>query len=136
MPQPPYAIISTSRHRRPRFGLLILSTLVLAGAGIGAALLLRPPGALPEIQAAHAPSPAPTIAPSVPLMARSASVCITCGTVEAVAGSGEPAGGKPYKVQVRMDDGSLRSFTSASQPAPGAAVRVEGSGFRLVGTGG
>ena len=42
MPQPPYAIIPTTSHRRPRYKLLALAGLVLAAAGIAAGLLLRP----------------------------------------------------------------------------------------------
>ncbi|RVU46643.1 glycine zipper 2TM domain-containing protein [Rubrivivax rivuli] len=37
-----------------------------------------------------------------------------------------------YQVRVRMDDGSLRSFTSATAPTPGAEVRVEGESYRVV----
>ena len=37
-----------------------------------------------------------------------------------------------YEVQVRMDDGTLRTFTSASSPTPGASVTVDGQGFRVV----
>lgn len=36
-----------------------------------------------------------------------------------------------YEVQVRMEDGSLRSFTSASSPTPGAPVTVDGQGFHV-----
>ena len=36
-----------------------------------------------------------------------------------------------YEVRVRMDDGSLRTFTSATAPAPGAAVTVDDKGFHL-----
>jgi hypothetical protein len=41
-------------------------------------------------------------------------------------------GGAGFEVQVRMDDGTLRSFTSATQPQPGAAVRVQGQGYRVL----
>lgn len=37
-----------------------------------------------------------------------------------------------YEVQVRMEDGSLRTFTSASSPTPGAPVTVDGRGFHVV----
>ena len=37
-----------------------------------------------------------------------------------------------YEVQVRMEDGTLRTFTSASSPTPGAAVTVDGQGFHVV----
>jgi outer membrane lipoprotein SlyB len=37
-----------------------------------------------------------------------------------------------YQVRVRMDDGSLRSFTSPTAPTPGAEVRVEGESYRVV----
>lgn len=37
-----------------------------------------------------------------------------------------------YQVRVRMDDGSLRSFTSPTAPTPGAEVRVEGETYRVV----
>jgi outer membrane lipoprotein SlyB len=37
-----------------------------------------------------------------------------------------------YEVRVRMDDGTLRSFTSATAPAPGAAVTVNDKGFHVV----
>ncbi len=37
-----------------------------------------------------------------------------------------------YEVRVRMDDGSLRTFTSATAPAPGAPVTVDGQTFRVV----
>ncbi len=37
-----------------------------------------------------------------------------------------------YEVRVRMDDGTLRSFTSATAPAPGAPVTVTEQGFKLV----
>lgn len=143
MPQPPYAIIPTRSHRRPRYGLLVLGGFVLAGAGVAAALLLRPAGALPdkaELVSIALPASLPAAPPAgLPIVARSASVCITCGTVEAVLGPESDKSGKPgpaYRVQVRMDDGTVRSFTSATQPQPGAAVRVNGDSFRVVGSGG
>ena len=37
-----------------------------------------------------------------------------------------------YEVRVRMDDGTLRSFTSATAPTPGAAVTVNDKGFHVV----
>lgn len=37
-----------------------------------------------------------------------------------------------YEVRVRMEDGTLRSFTSASSPSPGAAVTVDSRGFHVV----
>lgn len=37
-----------------------------------------------------------------------------------------------YEVRVRLDDGSLRTFTRATAPTPGARVVVEGSSFRTV----
>ena len=33
---------------------------------------------------------------------------------------------------VRMDDGSLRTFTSETQPTPGTPVTVDDKGFRVV----
>ena len=163
MAPPPYPIIATTSHRRPRYGLLVLGALVLAGAGIGAALMLRPAGALPVLVTAQAipesaaplaaqtatPATAPAAqaaekapvrgAETAPLLTRSASVCLACGTVEAVVANGAAAGskaGSAYQVQVRMDDGTLRNFTSATQPQPGAAVRVQGDSFRMARAGG
>ena len=40
-----------------------------------------------------------------------------------------------YEVHVRMDDGSLRTFTRQSAPAAGARVTVEGHTFRTIGNG-
>jgi outer membrane lipoprotein SlyB len=37
-----------------------------------------------------------------------------------------------YEVQVRMDDGTLRTFTRAEAPAPGARVQIEGQQLRVV----
>ncbi len=37
-----------------------------------------------------------------------------------------------YDVRVRMEDGTLRSFTSATAPAPGAPVTVTDQGFKVV----
>lgn len=37
-----------------------------------------------------------------------------------------------YEVKVRMDDGSLRTFTSSTQPTPGTPVTVDDKGFRVV----
>jgi outer membrane lipoprotein SlyB len=37
-----------------------------------------------------------------------------------------------YDVRVRMDDGTLRSFTSATAPTPGAPVTVTDTGFKVV----
>ena len=37
-----------------------------------------------------------------------------------------------YEVRVRMDDGSLRTFTSSTQPTPGTPVTVDDKGFRVV----
>jgi outer membrane lipoprotein SlyB len=37
-----------------------------------------------------------------------------------------------YEVRVRMDDGSVRTFTQRSAPTPGARVVVEGNSFRTV----
>ena len=148
MPHPPYAIISTTSHRRPRFGLRWLAGLVLAGVGVAATLMLRPADTLPAgvkaetitpaalTQPAKTPARTPVVrnVEAPPLLTRSASVCLTCGTVETVAGGGKH--GASYQVRVRMDDGSVRDFTSTAQAAPGAAVRVEGRGFRVVNTGG
>lgn len=155
MPPPPYPIIATSSHRRPRYGLLVLGSLVLAAAGIGAALMLRPAGALPARMTAEStpdsitepvaalaePSQKPAMRSTevTPLLARSASVCLSCGTVEAVVATVATAGskaGSAYQVQVRMDDGTLRHFGSATPPQPGAAVRVQGDSFRLARAGG
>ena len=151
MAPPPYPIIATTRHRRPRYGLLVLGALTLAGAGIGAAWMLRPAGAVPALVtaasisqpatplAAAAQQPAVRSAETTPLLARSASVCLTCGTVEAVVANGTMAGskaGSAYQVQVRMDDGTLRHFSSATKPPPGAAVRVQGDSFRMARAGG
>lgn len=35
-----------------------------------------------------------------------------------------------YEVRVRMDDGSVRTFTQHTEPAPGTHVRVDGDNFR------
>jgi outer membrane lipoprotein SlyB len=37
-----------------------------------------------------------------------------------------------YEVQVRMDDGTLRTFTRTEAPAPGARVQIEGQQLRMV----
>jgi outer membrane lipoprotein SlyB len=37
-----------------------------------------------------------------------------------------------YEVRVRMDDGTLRTFTSTTAPTPGAAVTVNDKGFQVV----
>lgn len=37
-----------------------------------------------------------------------------------------------YEVRVRMEDGSLRTFTSPTAPTPGAAVTVDDKGFHVV----
>ncbi|MDE2402665.1 MAG: glycine zipper 2TM domain-containing protein [Burkholderiales bacterium] len=37
-----------------------------------------------------------------------------------------------YEVRVRMDDGSVRTFTQNTEPAPGTHVRVDGDNFRAV----
>lgn len=137
MAQPPYPIIATRSPRTPRYGLLILGGVVLAGAGVAAILIFRPAGTVPTTTAAETTVAetlvrAPLNASSTPLLARPASVCAACGTVETVSTKGATA----YDVRVRMDDGSLRSFTSVTQPQPGAAVRVDGSGFRVVNQGG
>jgi hypothetical protein len=132
MAKPPYPIIATSSPRTPRYGLMILGGLVLAGAGVAAVVMLRPAGALPETTVVEALAPAPVATSSAPLLARSASVCTACGTVASTSAKG----GNAYEVRVRMDDGSLRSFNSTTQPQPGTAVRVEGEGFRVVGSGG
>ena len=41
-----------------------------------------------------------------------------------------------YEVRVRMDDGSLRTFTQSTEPVPGTRVEVEGRSFRAVDAGG
>lgn len=118
--------------------------------------------------------------------ARPATVCATCGVIEAVrpvqqkgqgTGLGAVAGGvlggvvgnqmgkgsgktamtvlgaigggyagnevekqqrtvTVYEVRVRMDDGSLRTFTQSTEPVPGTRVEVEGRSFRAVDAGG
>jgi len=35
-----------------------------------------------------------------------------------------------YEVRVRMDDGSVRTFTQLTEPAPGTHVRGDGDSFR------
>jgi outer membrane lipoprotein SlyB len=40
-----------------------------------------------------------------------------------------------YEVQVRMDDGSLRTITQGTQPAPGSRVIVEGQSLRPASSG-
>lgn len=37
-----------------------------------------------------------------------------------------------YEVRVRMDDGTLRTFTRAQAPAPGARVQIDGQQLRVV----
>lgn len=37
-----------------------------------------------------------------------------------------------YEVRVRMDDGTLRSFTSSTSPTPGTPVTVNDKGFQVV----
>ncbi|MDE2275898.1 MAG: glycine zipper 2TM domain-containing protein, partial [Burkholderiales bacterium] len=41
-----------------------------------------------------------------------------------------------YEVRVRMDDGTVRSFTQASAPAPGTHVTVDGQGVHVAGRAG
>lgn len=183
MPQPPYAIIPTTSHRRPRYHLLFAG-LVLAAAGVTAGVLLRPAGTLPQpgvvesitttsaargaqtpaqtaaqtaaqtpvqtpaqtpaqtVMSEAAPSPATRGAATTPLLTRPAAVCITCGTVETVRAAQRqvesqgvgavPGAAGMHEVRVRMDDGTLRSFSSATQPQPGAAVRLQGDSYRVV----
>lgn len=154
MPPPPYPIIATTGSRRPRYLLLVLGGLALAGAGaaagVAAGLMLRPAGALPDAgavqrtvqegvqlaQQALSPTPSTAGAPTTPLITRPATVCASCGTVEGVRalprGTAAAGGGAAFEVQVRMDDGTLRSFTSATQPQPGVAVRVQGEAYRVL----
>ena len=188
MPQPPYAIIPTTSHRRPRYKLLVLAGLVLAAASVTAGLLLRPAGTLPQpvvvesittttaargaqapaqmpaqtpaqmpaqtpaqtpaetpaqtLNSEAAPSPATRGAATTPLLTRPAGVCITCGTVETVRAAqrkvesqgvgAAPGAAGMHEVLVRMDDGTVRSFNSATQPQPGAAVRLQGESYRVV----
>lgn len=168
MAPPPYVLIHATSDRRPRYGLLVVGALALAGAGAAAVFMLRPQGTPSEAAVAEAITPTvvvaqqmageartgmspparsaetlPSVPPTrsvetVPLLARSAAVCATCGTVEAVRPASRPveaSGGKAggaFEVQVRMDDGTLRGFTSSTQPQPGAAVRVQGDGFRVM----
>lgn len=37
-----------------------------------------------------------------------------------------------YEVRVRMDDGTVRTFTQSSEPAPGTRVQVDGRGFHAI----
>lgn len=37
-----------------------------------------------------------------------------------------------YEVRVRMDDGSVRTFTQSTEPAPGTRVEVNGHSFRAI----
>lgn len=37
-----------------------------------------------------------------------------------------------YEVRVRMDDGSIRTFTQHTEPAPGTRVTVDGQGFHAM----
>ena len=135
MAKPPYPIIATRSPRAPRYTWLLLGALVLAGVGVAAAWMLRNESARPETSVTQAVAVAVAVAPgplaSAPLMARSAAVCAACGTVETVRAQA----GQGYAVRVRMDDGALRDFNSATPPQPGAAVRVEGKGFRVLGSG-
>lgn len=132
MAKPPYPIIATRSPRRPRFTWLALGALVLAGVGVSAAWMMKNDSARPETSAAAALVMVPAPLASPPVMARSAAVCAACGTVESVRAQA----GRGYTVLVRMDDGALRDFNSATAPQPGAAVRVEGSGFRVLVSGG
>ncbi len=40
-----------------------------------------------------------------------------------------------YEVRVRMDDGSVRTFTQSTEPAPGTRVEVNGHSFRAIDAG-
>lgn len=40
-----------------------------------------------------------------------------------------------YEVRVRMDDGSVRTFTQSTEPAPGTRVEVNGHSFRAIESG-
>ncbi|MBU6261209.1 MAG: hypothetical protein KGO01_22555, partial [Burkholderiales bacterium] len=37
-----------------------------------------------------------------------------------------------YEIRVRMDDGTLRTYTRASAPAPGTRVTVDAQGLHVV----
>lgn len=107
---------------------------------------------------AQRPGPAAEVRPA---LAGQAPVCATCGRVESVqpvtrsapaTGVGAVAAGvlgavgggyvghqveqrarttTVYQMRVRMDDGSLRTFTRAQPVAEGTPVRVEGKSFRV-----
>ena len=62
------------------------------------------------------------------------SRCVDCGTVSSVAqlrtdAAPERAGARTrYRVEVRMDDGSVRSATLSTPPPVGTRVRVDRAG--------
>ncbi|KPF50804.1 hypothetical protein IP87_01685 [beta proteobacterium AAP121] len=133
---PANIIIPTRQRRRFSPPLLVLGGLALAASGLAAGLVLGTQHARPAAAGTAAlSSPAADARPSLPgAHAVSAHVCRSCGTVEGV--QAVQAGGAKlrtaFQVRVRMDDGSLRSFTSPTAPTPGLEVRVEGESYRVV----
>ena len=133
----PSSIIIPTRQRR-RFSppLLVLGGLALAASGLAAGLVLGTQHARPGAVSMAAPNtPATEARPALQAMhAPTAGVCRSCGTVEWVQAvqAGATTLRTAFQVRVRMDDGSLRSFTSPTAPTPGAEVRVEGESYRVV----
>ena len=133
---PANIIIPTRQRRRFSPPLLVLGGLALVGSGLAAGLALGTQHARPgAVGTAALTLPAAETRPGVQgAHAASAGVCRSCGTVERVqavqAGAASLRAG--FQVRVRMDDGSVRSFTTPTAPTPGAEVRVEGESYRVL----
>jgi hypothetical protein len=134
----PAGIIIPTRQRR-RFSppLLVLGGLALAGSGLAAGLVLGTQHARPAglVSTAALTAPPTDARPGRRgAHAASAGVCRSCGTVEGVqavqAGAANLRAG--FQVRVRMDDGSVRNFTTPTAPTPGVEVRVEGETYRVL----